>query len=130
MHMQVMYESIMPYQDFAIRLPGHMIYRLPHIVDTLLADEPRVRPSALASMLPHAWLVHIDPSPVACGAEWSSSLAVMVPPCQEDEDEENKILACLSAVPSVSQNHEQRGARFINICKADLQAGVDFVCGV
>ena len=33
----VAYEHILPYEDFAIRLPQHFIYRLPAILDELLA---------------------------------------------------------------------------------------------
>lgn len=33
---KVAFEDVLPYKDFAIRLPQHMLYRLPHIVDMLL----------------------------------------------------------------------------------------------
>ncbi|KAK9812199.1 hypothetical protein WJX73_003751 [Symbiochloris irregularis] len=33
---KVAFEDVLPYQEFAVRLPQHMLYRLPHIIDTLL----------------------------------------------------------------------------------------------
>ncbi|KAK9805101.1 hypothetical protein WJX73_007609 [Symbiochloris irregularis] len=39
----VAFEHILPYEDFAIRLPQHFIYRLPDILDEVLADDQRVR---------------------------------------------------------------------------------------
>ena len=39
---QVIYEDILPYQDFAVRLPQHMMYSLPKILGEQLSDENRV----------------------------------------------------------------------------------------
>ncbi|KAK9789922.1 hypothetical protein WJX73_004978 [Symbiochloris irregularis] len=41
-NVQVPFQDILPYQDFAIRIPPHMIYRLPEILQTVLADHQRV----------------------------------------------------------------------------------------
>ena len=49
------FEEVLPYQDFAIRLPQHMTYRLPQILDSLLTrpeHQARVRMSYPAYMWP------------------------------------------------------------------------------
>ena len=38
--MQVPYEDVLPYEEFAVRLPQHMIYQLPSILGTMLPGGP------------------------------------------------------------------------------------------
>ncbi|KAK9819900.1 hypothetical protein WJX72_003779 [[Myrmecia] bisecta] len=40
---QMPYEDVLPYKDFAVRVPQHAIYRLPDLLDSLLADPAKVR---------------------------------------------------------------------------------------
>ena len=37
------HEEVLPYKDFAIRLPQHAIYRLPEILDGLIKEVAEVR---------------------------------------------------------------------------------------
>ena len=41
----VIYEDVLPWKDFSIRLPQHMIYRLPTILDALLTSQAPEEPS-------------------------------------------------------------------------------------
>eukprot|EP00884_Botryococcus_braunii_P022615 jgi/Botrbrau1/9037/Bobra.0376s0014.1 len=41
-NVQVEWEDLLPYKDFAVRIPRWLIWRLPGIVETLVADGPQV----------------------------------------------------------------------------------------
>lgn len=38
---QVPYEDVLPYKDFALRLPQHAIHDLPRILEELLTKQPQ-----------------------------------------------------------------------------------------
>lgn len=40
---QVSFEDVLPYKDFALRVPQYMIWALPHVLTEFLEDHERVR---------------------------------------------------------------------------------------
>jgi hypothetical protein len=47
--LQMPYEDVLPYKDFALRISQHAIYLLPSILEFVMAEPGRVSP------FPHKW---------------------------------------------------------------------------
>lgn len=53
--LQVEFEEVLPYKDFAVRVPSHMLYHLPTMLDNLMKEPGLVSTQHSALSTWHTW---------------------------------------------------------------------------